>query len=84
MRRLIARLSAIGANPGDGEDTRLRKVLLLVAAITIAPLAMVWGAIYWIGGATMPALMPLAVRSRSRVPSNRWRRSGSSSEPVAS
>lgn len=60
MRGLLGRLLAIGADPGDDEDTRLRKVLLLVASLTIAPLAVVWGVIYWIGGATLPALIPLA------------------------
>lgn len=60
MRGLLGRILAIGADPADDEDTRLRKVLLLVASITIAPLAVVWGAIYWIGGATLPALIPWA------------------------
>ena len=35
MRGLLGRLFAIGADPGDDEDTRLRKVLLLVAALTM-------------------------------------------------
>ena len=58
--RLLSRLLSVGADPGDDADTRLRKVLLLVAALTIAPLAVVWGALYWIGGATVPALFPWA------------------------
>ncbi len=49
---------AIGSDPGDDEDTRLRKVLLLAAALTIAPLAVLWGLIYWLAGATVPALIP--------------------------
>lgn len=60
MRGLFGRLLAIGADPGDDEDTRLRKVLLLVAASTIAPLAVVWGGLYWISGAAVPALIPWA------------------------
>lgn len=39
MRELVGRLLSIGAAEGDDEDTTLRKVLLLVAALTIAPLA---------------------------------------------
>ncbi len=60
MRGSLGRLLAIGADPGDEEDTRLRKVLLLVAALTIAPLAVLWGLLYWLGGATTAALIPWA------------------------
>ncbi len=60
MRVLLGRLLAIGADPGDDEETRLRKVLLLAAALTIAPLAIVWGLLYWLAGATGPALIPWA------------------------
>ena len=55
---LVARALRIGADPGDDEDTRLRKVLLLVAALTIAPLAVVWGGLYWVAGATASAVIP--------------------------
>jgi class 3 adenylate cyclase len=58
MRGLLGRLLSIGSDPGDDEDTRLRKVLLLVAAITIAPLGVLWGLLYWLAGATLPALIP--------------------------
>lgn len=60
MRGWIRRLLAIGADPADDEDTRLRKVLLLVAALTIAPLAVVWGLLYWVVGAPDAALIPWA------------------------
>lgn len=60
MRGLLGRLLAIGADPGDDEDTGLRKVLLLVAALTIAPLALVWGLLYWVAGAALSALIPWA------------------------
>lgn len=60
MRGLLSRLLSIGADPGDDEDTRLRKVLLLVAALTIAPLAILWGLLYWLAGATLPAIFPWA------------------------
>lgn len=57
---MIRMALAIGSDPGDDEDTRLRKVLLVVAAITIAPLAILWGLLYWLGGATVPAIIPWA------------------------
>ena len=60
MKRLLGRLLAIGADPADDEDTRLRKVLLLVAALTIAPLAVLWGLLYWLAGARDAALIPWA------------------------
>ncbi len=60
MSDLIGRVLAIGADPDDDEDLRLRKVLLVAAATIIAPLALVWGALYWLVGATGPALIPWA------------------------
>ena len=60
MRELLGRLLAIGADPEDDEDTRLRKVVLLVAVLTIAPLAVLWGLLYWVAGATGPAVIPWA------------------------
>lgn len=60
MRGVLARLLSIGADPSDDEDTGLRKVLLLVAALTIAPLAVLWGLLYWLAGATLAALIPWA------------------------
>ena len=57
---MIQRALAIGSDPGDDEDTRLRKVVLLAAALTIAPLAVVWGLLYWLAGATSAAIIPWA------------------------
>jgi len=54
----LRRVLAIGAEPGDDEDTRLRKILLLVAALLITPLALAWGAIYWAVGAHDAAAIP--------------------------
>ena len=58
MSGLLRRVLAVGAEPDDDEDTRLRKVLLLVAALVITPLAVIWGAIYWTVGATSVAAIP--------------------------
>src|SRR6476660_673765 len=59
MGETLGRLLTIGAEPADDEDTRLRKVLLLVAALIITPLAVAWGALYWAVGATGAAAIPL-------------------------
>ena len=67
MNALLSTLLSIGADSSDDEDTRLRKVLLLVAVLTIAPLAVVWGALYWIGGATVSALIPWAYAALSFI-----------------
>lgn len=67
MRGLLGRLLTIGADRGDDEDTRLRKVLLLVAALTIAPLAVMWGALYWSAGAADAALIPWAYAAVSVI-----------------
>ncbi len=67
MRAPLGRLLSIGADPADDEDTRLRKVLLLVAAFTIAPLAVAWGLLYWLAGATGAALIPWAYAVVSAV-----------------
>lgn len=58
MSELLRRLLAIGIEPDDDEDTRSRKLLLLVAALAITPLAVVWGAIYWLVGAPSVAAIP--------------------------
>ena len=58
MRRLLGRVFAIGAEAGDTEDERLRKVLLLAAAVMVVPAAVIWGTIYWTFGNTLAALVP--------------------------
>ena len=58
MRRLLGRVLRIGAEVGDSEDERLRKVLLVAAAVMVVPAAIIWGAIYWTFGETQAALVP--------------------------
>ena len=67
MRGLIGRLLAIGADPDDDEDLRLRKVLLVAAASIIAPLALLWGSLYWLAGATESAFIPWAYAAVSAL-----------------
>ncbi|HUG29079.1 MAG TPA: adenylate/guanylate cyclase domain-containing protein [Candidatus Limnocylindria bacterium] len=49
--RALARLAAVGADPGDDEDTRLRKALLVGIAILILPIAGTWAVLYVAFGA---------------------------------
>jgi len=58
MGEFLGRLLTIGVAPDDDEDVRLRKFLLLVAALAITVLAVVWGAIYWIVGVPAAAAIP--------------------------
>jgi class 3 adenylate cyclase len=67
MDGLTRRLLAIGADAADDEDTSLRKLLLLAAAFTIAPLAVVWGLLYWVAGAQASAAIPWAYSILSAV-----------------
>ena len=46
LDRTLDRLSAVGANPGDDEDMRLRKALLVLFAVLILPVAAVWAFLY--------------------------------------
>jgi class 3 adenylate cyclase len=56
--RLFSALLRIGADPADDEDLRLRKLLILSAAIRILPAAVAWGAIYWVFGEPLAASVP--------------------------
>jgi adenylate cyclase len=43
---VVGRLAAIGADPRDDEDLRLRKALLVLIALLILPVSAVWGSLY--------------------------------------
>jgi len=58
MRGLLPALLRIGADSSDDEDERLRKVLVLAAALMVLPAAVVWGAVYWIFGERLAAAVP--------------------------
>jgi guanylate cyclase len=55
FRRLLdsalVRLAEVGAEPGDDEETRLRKALLVLIAILILPIAGTWAILYLALGA---------------------------------
>jgi len=42
----LARLSSVGADPADDEDTRLRKALLVLIVLLILPIGLLWGVLY--------------------------------------
>jgi adenylate cyclase len=47
----LARLSRVGSDPTDDEDTRLRKSLLVLVSVLILPISLVWGGLYLALGA---------------------------------
>ena len=47
----LTRLAGVGADPGDDEETRLRKALLVLIAVLILPIALLWGLLYLALGA---------------------------------
>ena len=42
----LVRLGAVGADPGDDQEMRLRKALLVLIALLILPVSLVWAALY--------------------------------------
>ena len=47
----LARLARVGAQPGDDEETRQRKAMLLLVAILVLPISLTWAALYLALGA---------------------------------
>ncbi|HEX6580638.1 MAG TPA: adenylate/guanylate cyclase domain-containing protein [Actinomycetota bacterium] len=43
---VAARLSRLGSDPGDDEDLRQKKALLVMLAVVILPVSVVWGSLY--------------------------------------
>ncbi len=60
LQQLAQRLRTAGIEPGDSEDLRLKKSLLMFAMglTTIAPV--VWLVVYWLLGSKMSATVPFA------------------------
>jgi len=59
MDRALAPLATIGATPGESEDQRLRRVLLVGLALVISVLAIVWGLVYVAFGEPLGGAIPL-------------------------
>ncbi|HET8785199.1 MAG TPA: adenylate/guanylate cyclase domain-containing protein [Candidatus Limnocylindrales bacterium] len=74
-RPLLDRAARIGADPGDSDDARLRKTLLVLVCVLILPISLLWGAIYLAFGVAAGliawlylaiSVVALAVFSRTR------------------
>jgi class 3 adenylate cyclase len=65
MRRWLSRLVAIGALPGDSDELRLRKAVLVLSSTLMASLAWVWVATYAVLDLWLPAAIPLAYQLAS-------------------
>jgi adenylate cyclase len=74
--RLVGRVLAIGADPGDSHDERAQKAFFVGLCVGVLPAGLVWGAMYWALDEHVAALFPwaysvlsvlcLAVFSRTR------------------
>lgn len=60
MNRWLALFAAIGATPGETEDMRLRRGLLVALAVGISVLAIFWGLLYIAFGEPLGGAIPLA------------------------
>jgi adenylate cyclase len=58
LQRLAARIGSIGIDPTDSNDVALQKRLLVSMSLVIAPLALVWSAVYFAVGAPLSAAIP--------------------------
>ena len=67
LRHLVDRALAIGAEPGDSQDLRFRKRLLVGIALLILPIGFVWGCVYFAFGEPIVALTPWAYVAGSIV-----------------
>lgn len=56
---LIARLAQAAIDPADSDEVRLRKTLLMFASGLMNMAAIIWLAIYWSMGLTLPTSIPL-------------------------
>ncbi|MDQ2915525.1 MAG: hypothetical protein M3T56_20055 [Chloroflexota bacterium] len=59
VERVLAIFGAIGAEPADAEQLRLRKALLVASALLIAVLAVFWGLLYILFGEPVGGAIPL-------------------------
>jgi hypothetical protein len=53
LGRVTSRLALVGADPGDDEDLRARKALLVLISVLILPVSVLWGALYLAFGSSV-------------------------------
>ena len=63
----LRRLADAAIDPGDSEDLRLRKSMLLLAAGLMNIAAVLWLAIYWVMGLKLPTSLPLGYQVASAL-----------------
>ena len=56
---VLERLASVGADPGDDEDTRASKALLVLISVLILPVALLWSILYLAFGSPV-GYVPLA------------------------
>ena len=56
---VLERLASVGADPGDDEDTRANKALLVLISVLILPVALLWSILYLAFGSPV-GYVPLA------------------------
>ncbi|HEY5902579.1 MAG TPA: adenylate/guanylate cyclase domain-containing protein [Anaerolineales bacterium] len=60
LTRIVLAISRIGADPGDPEDLRMQKVLMVGTGFMNILAATLWGLLYYAFGRWMPGSIPLA------------------------
>jgi signal transduction histidine kinase len=59
-RGLVAAFEPFACEPGDSDESRVRKAQFTLAMTLIVPAGLVWGVIYLLAGERLAALLPLA------------------------
>jgi len=60
LERLFSRISTIGASPGDSDEIRLQKSLLVICAFLFMLAGVVWGIMYVLFGEPIAGMIPLS------------------------
>jgi class 3 adenylate cyclase len=63
----LAVLGRVGASPGDTDEERIQKTLVVASTVMMASLAVLWGALYLAFGEVLAASIPLAYAVASFV-----------------
>jgi signal transduction histidine kinase len=64
-RGLVAAFEPFACEPGDSDESRVRKAQFTLAMTLIVPAGLVWGAIYLLAGEHLAASLPLAYSALS-------------------
>lgn len=67
LRQARQWFAEVGIHPGDDDQTRLQKQLLVFSSVMIAGAALLWGLVYFALGETAGALIPLSYTVLSSI-----------------